>query len=96
MFHLCNNDYNVLSTIHHNLSNTNMIYFFSESLANDDSNIPLTNTGLTNSNQNNQLYQSHSNPDLMSCYDDLRGSDYPEHVLKVFKSDQTCKYLLVS
>ncbi|XP_046668061.1 rap guanine nucleotide exchange factor 6 isoform X3 [Homalodisca vitripennis] len=38
----------------------------------------------------------HSNPDLMSiCYDDLRVSDYPEHVLKVYKSDQTCKYLLV-
>ncbi|XP_049804195.1 rap guanine nucleotide exchange factor 2 isoform X2 [Schistocerca nitens] len=41
------------------------------------------------------LYHSHSNPDLMSiCYDDLR-SDYPEHVLKVYKADQTCKYLLV-
>ncbi|XP_054267681.1 rap guanine nucleotide exchange factor 2 isoform X3 [Macrosteles quadrilineatus] len=43
---------------------------------------------------NTTLY--HSNPDLMSiCYDDLRVSDYPEHVLKVYKSDQTCKYLLV-
>ncbi|XP_026287919.1 rap guanine nucleotide exchange factor 2 isoform X4 [Frankliniella occidentalis] len=42
------------------------------------------------------LYHSHSNPDLVSlCYEDIRGTDYPEHVLKVFKSDQTCKYLLV-
>lgn len=43
------------------------------------------------------LYQSHSNPDLTTSlyYDDLRSSDYPEHVLKVYKSDQTCKYLLV-
>ncbi|GLG96449.1 Guanine nucleotide-releasing factor 2 [Gryllus bimaculatus] len=42
------------------------------------------------------LYHSQSNPDLMSiCYDDLRSSDYPEHVLKVYKADQTCKYLLV-
>lgn len=38
----------------------------------------------------------HSNPDLMSmCYDPMHISDYPEHVLKVYKSDQTCKYLLV-
>ena len=30
------------------------------------------------------LYHSQSNPDLMSiCYDDLRCTDYPEHVLKV-------------
>lgn len=33
------------------------------------------------------LYQSQSNPDLMSiCYDDLRVTDYPEHVLKVRKN----------
>ncbi|XP_076766501.1 rap guanine nucleotide exchange factor 2 isoform X2 [Xylocopa sonorina] len=43
------------------------------------------------------LYHSKSNPDLTSlyCYDDLRAPDYPEHVLKVFKADQTCKYLLI-
>ncbi|CAG9864686.1 unnamed protein product [Phyllotreta striolata] len=42
------------------------------------------------------LYQSQSNPDLMSiCYDDLRVTDYPEHVLKVYKPDQSYKYLLV-
>ncbi|XP_057661272.1 rap guanine nucleotide exchange factor 6-like isoform X3 [Diorhabda carinulata] len=42
------------------------------------------------------LYQSQSNPDLMSiCYDDLRCTDYPEHVLKVYKPDQSYKYLLV-
>ncbi|GAB6028163.1 hypothetical protein CHUAL_002370 [Chamberlinius hualienensis] len=44
------------------------------------------------------LYHSHSNPDLSSLqgyYDaDIR-PDYPEHVLKVYRSDQTCKYLLV-
>lgn len=35
-------------------------------------------------NLGTNLYQSQSNPDLMSiCYDDLRGTDYPEHVLKV-------------
>ncbi|XP_055549650.1 rap guanine nucleotide exchange factor 2 isoform X2 [Wyeomyia smithii] len=28
-------------------------------------------------------------------YEELRASDYPEHILKVYKSDQTCKYLLV-
>ncbi|KAG8036961.1 hypothetical protein G9C98_004283 [Cotesia typhae] len=51
-------------------------------------------TGLQNSSN---LYHSRSNPDLTSiyCYDDLRAPDYPEHVLKVYKADQTCKYLLV-
>ncbi|XP_055385503.1 uncharacterized protein LOC129614698 isoform X3 [Condylostylus longicornis] len=29
-------------------------------------------------------------------YEDTRQSDYPEHVLKVYKSDQTCKYLLIN
>ncbi|CAH0545985.1 unnamed protein product [Brassicogethes aeneus] len=43
-------------------------------------------------------YQSQSNPDLMSlCYEEAgRCADYPEHVLKVFKPDQTYKYLLVN
>ena len=47
------------------------------------------------SGSTNQIYMSHSNPDLTSiCYEDPR-ADYPEHVLKVFKADQTCKYLLI-
>ncbi|XP_015589946.1 rap guanine nucleotide exchange factor 2 isoform X3 [Cephus cinctus] len=52
-------------------------------------------TGLAQTTTN--LYHSRSNPDLTSlyCYDDLRAPDYPEHVLKVYKADQTCKYLLV-
>ncbi|XP_017778513.1 PREDICTED: rap guanine nucleotide exchange factor 2 isoform X3 [Nicrophorus vespilloides] len=42
------------------------------------------------------LFHSQSNPDLMSiCYDDQRCTDFPEHVLKVFKPDQTYKYLLI-
>lgn len=48
------------------------------------------------SKSSNSFYNSHSNPDLISiCYDELQSSDYPEHVLKVYKADQTCKYLLV-
>ncbi|XP_026823676.1 rap guanine nucleotide exchange factor 2 isoform X6 [Ooceraea biroi] len=52
-------------------------------------------TGLVQTTTN--LYHSKSNPDLTSlyCYDDLRANDYPEHVLKVYKADQTCKYLLI-
>ena len=46
-------------------------------------------------NSVNQMYMSHSNPDLTSiCYEDPR-ADYPEHALKVFKADQTSKYLLI-
>ncbi|XP_042895970.1 rap guanine nucleotide exchange factor 2 [Parasteatoda tepidariorum] len=42
------------------------------------------------------LYHSHSNPDLTSLTpsDELR-LEFPEHVLKIYRSDQTCKYLLV-
>ncbi|XP_066148648.1 rap guanine nucleotide exchange factor 6 isoform X3 [Euwallacea fornicatus] len=48
------------------------------------------------SNLTTNIYQSQSNPDLMSiCYDDLRCTDYPEHVLKVYKPDQSYKYLLI-
>lgn len=43
------------------------------------------------------LYHSQSNPDLSSVgCDDLRSSDqYPDHVLKVYKADQSCKYLAI-
>ena len=42
------------------------------------------------------LSQSASNPDLSSLahVDDIR-SDYPEHVIKVYRGDQACKYLLI-
>ncbi|XP_069680663.1 rap guanine nucleotide exchange factor 2 isoform X4 [Periplaneta americana] len=65
--------------------------FHSDGVHNDDNSF----THMQPSQQT-MLIHSHSNPDLMSiCYDDLRSSDYPEHVLKVYKPDQTCKYLLV-
>ncbi|GIY80980.1 rap guanine nucleotide exchange factor [Caerostris extrusa] len=42
------------------------------------------------------LYHSHSNPDLTSLnpLDELR-LEFPEHVLKIYRSDQTYKHLLV-
>lgn len=63
----------------------------------DDSSNHQSDAGSIGSNNSLPLYQSHSNPDLTTnlYYDDLRSTDYPEHVLKVYKSDQTCKYLLV-
>ncbi|XP_066903454.1 rap guanine nucleotide exchange factor 6 isoform X8 [Halyomorpha halys] len=46
--------------------------------------------------QSGDSTQLMTQPDLVNlCYDDLRSTDYPEHVLKVYKADQTCKYLLV-
>ncbi|XP_037926120.1 rap guanine nucleotide exchange factor 2 isoform X3 [Hermetia illucens] len=52
---------------------------------------------LQQQSQQSQLYHSHSNPDLTTIYyEDTRQTDYPEHVLKVYKSDQTCKYLLIN
>ncbi|PRD31099.1 UNVERIFIED_CONTAM: Rap guanine nucleotide exchange factor 2 [Trichonephila clavipes] len=42
------------------------------------------------------LYHSHSNPDLttLNPLDELR-LEFPEHVLKIYRSDQTYKHLLV-
>nr|CAD7257644.1 unnamed protein product [Timema shepardi] len=67
---------------------------YSDGVHHDDSQFPTTPSN--QSGQTTTLYYSQSNPDLLSIYEDLRGSsDYPEHVLKVYKPDQTCKYLLV-
>ncbi|XP_022258450.1 rap guanine nucleotide exchange factor 2-like [Limulus polyphemus] len=44
------------------------------------------------------LHHSHSNPDLASLsayYEPQMWPDFPEHVLKVYRTDQTFKYLLV-
>lgn len=44
------------------------------------------------------LHLSASNPDLSSLggySDDGRASDYPEHVLRIYRADQTCKYILL-
>ncbi|XP_022105677.1 rap guanine nucleotide exchange factor 6-like isoform X2 [Acanthaster planci] len=48
-------------------------------------------------------YLSNSNPDLTSIaaipmYESsayMAGNDYPEHVLKIYRADQSCKYFLV-
>lgn len=42
-------------------------------------------------------YHSQSQPDLASMpFDEQNFVDYPEHVLKVYKSDQIFKYLWVN
>lgn len=70
---------------------TDLFFFHSDGVHSEDNSF----TNLQPSHQT-MLIHSHSNPDIMSTiYDDLRSSDYPEHVLKVYKPDQTCKYLLV-
>lgn len=40
------------------------------------------------------LTHSHSNPDLSLAFDEAR-SEFPEHVIKVYKADQAFKYLLI-
>lgn len=56
-----------------------------------------SNNGSGYSVSNQSIYHSHSNPDLTASYhyEDARTSDYPEHCVKVYKSDQSCKYLLI-
>lgn len=71
--------------------------FYSDGVHVDDPLAPPHTPPGTGLSQTTNLYHSKSNPDLTSlyCYDDLRAPDYPEHVLKVYKADQTCKYLLI-
>ncbi|XP_065348320.1 rap guanine nucleotide exchange factor 2 isoform X2 [Cloeon dipterum] len=48
-----------------------------------------------NETDSSSMGHSLSNPDLVSlCWADER-ADFPEHVLKVYRADQQCKYLLV-
>ncbi|XP_064621148.1 rap guanine nucleotide exchange factor 6-like isoform X4 [Lineus longissimus] len=54
-------------------------------------------SGSSHSSSTLGSHLSASNPDLTSyayAFDDSK-NDFPEHVLKVFKSDQMCKYFLV-
>lgn len=59
--------------------------------------LSITNNMASSSTKESGLYHSHSNPDLTTLYyEDFRASDFPEHVLKVYKADQICKYLLIN
>ncbi|KAG5670991.1 hypothetical protein PVAND_001216 [Polypedilum vanderplanki] len=50
-----------------------------------------TNTNYYSHPDNHQQQQQ----EMAMFYDDIRTADYPEHVLKVFKPDQTYKFLLI-
>ena len=54
----------------------------------------------SSSNNSTPMHAPHlnaSNPDLSSIggYSDDGRSDFPEHVLKIYKADQVCKYILL-
>uniref|UniRef100_T1J310 Rap guanine nucleotide exchange factor 2 n=1 Tax=Strigamia maritima TaxID=126957 RepID=T1J310_STRMM len=80
---------NISSESHLNSSDDSLYSSYSGSRSPQHSN---------SSSSSSTMYHSHSNPDLMALQalsePDIR-NDYPEHVLKVYKSDQICKYLLV-
>lgn len=66
----------------------------------DSSGYVYVRRGSSSSNNSSPIQTPHlsaSNPDLSSAgqYLDDRGRDYPEHVLRVYRADQTCKYFLV-
>lgn len=51
----------------------------------------------TSASTNTNFYSHPDNhqQELAMFYDDIKSTDYPEHVLKVFKPDQTYKFLLI-
>lgn len=50
----------------------------------------------TSASNNTNFYSHPDNQQEMAMfYDDIRSADYPEHVLKVYKPDQTYKFLLI-
>ncbi len=82
-----------------------LIFFFSDPNLNMDDSSSDTSRGhkrmpSSSSNNSSPMHTPHlsrSNPDLSSIggYSDDGRSDYPEHVLKIYKADQTCKYILL-
>lgn len=52
--------------------------------------------GTSVSNPSHKFFpQSDNHQDMALLYDDIRATDFPEHVLKVYKPDQTYKFLLI-
>lgn len=52
--------------------------------------------GTSGSNNTNYFSHPDNHPQEMAMfYDDIRSADYPEYVLKVYKPDQTYKFLLI-
>ena len=47
------------------------------------------------SNNNYYAHPDNQQQEMAMFYDDIRATDYPENVLKVFKPDQTYKFLLI-
>jgi Rap guanine nucleotide exchange factor 2 len=49
----------------------------------------------TSGNTNFYAHPENQQQEMAMFYDDIRSVDYPEHVLKVYKPDQTYKFLLI-
>ena len=79
---------------------TLLLRFSDSALNNSDENLYAHrrkgSSSSSSSSPSHMLHMSASNPDLSSLgvSDDVR-SDYPEHVLKIYKADQSFKFLLV-
>ncbi|XP_036321558.1 rap guanine nucleotide exchange factor 2 isoform X2 [Rhagoletis pomonella] len=68
----------------------------SSSLLYEDSNSLATSTATAPTPTPNYLTASMHRPSAVSTTSSAMLPDYPEHVLKVFKADQSCKYLLIN
>ncbi|XP_054743010.1 rap guanine nucleotide exchange factor 2 isoform X2 [Anastrepha obliqua] len=68
----------------------------SSSLLYEDSNSLATSTATAPTPTPNYLTTSMHRPSAVSTTSSAMLPDYPEHVLKVFKADQSCKYLLIN
>ncbi|CAO1435214.1 unnamed protein product [Diamesa hyperborea] len=63
----------------------------------DDDDTSISSGGSSGATSNNNYYAHPDNQqqEMAMFYDDIRATDYPENVLKVFKPDQTYKFLLI-
>ncbi|XP_011176635.1 rap guanine nucleotide exchange factor 2 isoform X2 [Zeugodacus cucurbitae] len=68
----------------------------SSSLLYEDSTSLTTSTATAPAPTPNYLTASMHRPSAVSTTSSAMLPDYPEHVLKVFKADQSCKYLLIN
>ncbi|XP_067620624.1 rap guanine nucleotide exchange factor 2 isoform X3 [Eurosta solidaginis] len=68
----------------------------SSSLLFEDANSMTTSTATAPTHTPNYLTASMHRPSAASTTSSAMLPDYPEHVLKVYKADQSCKYLLIN
>jgi hypothetical protein len=92
-------DESLYSGVNHGMSKTMFVLFFSENMnKSDESLYSGVNHGMSKTSSSSLTVQIHnhlsaSNPDLSLLMVEDPKQEFPDHVVKVFRADQSFKYL---